>query len=425
MPNSLTAHRPYRTVPENAGRTSEELPIALLGLALLYAILSPLFRSIGPAALLPAAACVGAFALLYARRYFQLGLMLLAGIGLFWTLLSYTDLLHGGITRMFDRGAIAQQMFYTVFVVFLMPALMHYHARVAAGHPSWLRFELCILICAFLAQAWYALAGGFLVGLQGIGISQFMNADAIAAFIIARRWLFSGRMPHMAAIALAMLLMVTAASFQSFLVMFAGLALIAFPRLRQPITTAFLLLIILVPIAAMPFAAQIVLWEPNTGIRLVFWNEALERLWQSHFIGVGFGTETVRSNYEFAGKPVHISGAESGRLIFVGSHNAIVDAAYRMGIVGGLTLVIYIAAQFRKTIWPNGGKPSLMDCWAACALAMTLMANVSLASINFLFGTAFFLSWLAYRAGWHDRSANRAKPRRAAERRGQATRKPA
>jgi O-antigen ligase len=154
--------------------------------------------------------------------------------------------------------------------------------------------------------------------------------------------------------------------------------------------------LIAISIVAVPFADAIWQQDPNTGIRLFFWRDAISRIVQSYGIGQGFGTETIRPIYELSSGDVTIAGLDQEDFIMVGSHNAFIDAGYRMGLIGMTILVAYIVSLFRTMITVADDNRSF-DYFACALLFVILMVNVGLTSINFLFGASFVLGWLAFR----------------------------
>ena len=385
---------PHETTVE--GDEATDLPaLALAFVFLAYACLLPFLREYGTAGLAIPAACAASMGLIYGRRYLQVSLGLLAAVGAVYIGLSFAGYLHRDITLLFDRGAIFQQAFYTLVLVLLVPACAHYHSQVERDAPGWRGLETAILVLALATKLALGLSGMRLGGL-GLGISQLINADAIAAFIIVRRFGLDPERAGGLRWFVAALFLLTAGSFQSAIVGVFLVALLLFPNGARGLATGAIVGLVAVVLASLPFAREIWWWDFNTGVRLLFWQDVFERFLASDGLGVGFGTETIKPVYQVGIEEHVISGLEREGYLNIAAHNAYVDAFYRMGVFGGTVVVLYFATLFARTLSPLRA-PSAFDCWVASTLALSLMINVALASVAFIFGTGMLAGWLVHR----------------------------
>jgi hypothetical protein len=382
-------------------RRREEVNQALwLLIPFTYACLFGYVRNLGTVPLLVALSMLTAFGIGYGRRYLQTPLILLSCLAAVYIGLSYVGVLDRGITLMYSREAIPQQSAYAVMLPFVVAGFAAYHERVAAGNGAFLRLETTIFLIACAAKL-YDLAfpsayfGGE-VEREFAGITQLVNTMMILAFIFVRRILSADHVPWLTKLIAAFVLLATSSSAQAGIVLMMLLVLMILPKERLKLTAMFLCLFVVVPFVAAAFAQTIWKLDPNTGIRLFFWRDALGRLWESGGIGVGFGTETIRPVYGLNAADVTILDADDPGFIYVGSHNAFVDALYRMGVLGFLLLGGFVLRLFIRVVRGFVGN-TILDCWVTCALVTNLMVNVGLASINLFFGSAFLIGWLVYR----------------------------
>ncbi len=393
-PQQLTSAETAPSQQEHAQTSAGELLLAAL--MLFYACLFPWLRDAGVAALAVPAAATVALAFIYGRRYIQFSLILLAAIGMVYVALSWAGIMHRGITLLYQQSAIVQQAFYTVFLVALVPACAHIWSQIEQDRPGWRALEICVLIAALASKIALALSGQRTTDGSGFGISQLINADMIAVVIIAHLVVFNENRPALVRFLVAALLLLSAGSFQSVLVVSAMIALLALPQFGKMIAAGVFLGLFVVAFAAQFYAQAIWWWDYNTGIRLLFWRDVYERLLASWGTGVGFGTETIRPVYHIGIEEHVISGLERTGYIHVTAHNAYVDAFYRMGIFGGVALLVYVFAMFARTVDP-ARQSSGFDCWVFATLAISLMVNVALASVGFMIGTGLLMGWLVYR----------------------------
>lgn len=389
---------------ENVAHQARDRNQALwLFIPLFYACFFWQLRPLGAPALLVALGALVVSGFVYGRRYLSPALLVFSGLGLVYVLVSYLGLLGRGITLLFQPSAIAQQSAYALFLPFTVAAFAVYHEGVSQGRRAFVTLETGVLIMAIVAKLINsiapeqdALTGELLINYAGI--FQLVTPVALLAFVLVRRTLQSPRATQGTMVALAIILLVTSDSAQGNIAMGILVPLVLLPQAKRTITFCFLLLLMAIPLIAWPYAQEIWLTDPNTGIRLFFWHDALDRLWQSGGVGVGFGTETIRPLYALRTTDVTLSGIEDPNFILIGSHNAFIDAYYRMGVIGGGLLTIFVFGLFVKVVRGTIVQVSTMDCWVVCALAISLMVNVGLASFNFFFGSAFFLGWLMYRS---------------------------
>lgn len=366
----------------------------------LYACLFGYVRNLGTLPLLAALGLLAAFGITYGRRYMQVPLILLSFLAAVYVMLSYLGVLDRGITLMYSREAIPQQSAYAVVLPFVVAGFAAYHERVAARNAIFLRFETIVFLIACAAKlydfAYPASYFGAEAERQFAGIAQLVNNMMILAFIFVRRILYADHVSQASKLIAAFILLITSSSAQATIVLIMLLLLMVFPRERLKLTLMFLCFFVVVPFVAAAFAQIIWKIDPNTGIRLFFWRDALNRVWESGGIGVGFGTETIRPVYGLNAADVTILDVDDPGFIYVGSHNAFVDALYRMGALGFVLLSGFILKLFSRVARGFTGN-TIFDCWVTCALVTNLMVNVGLASINLFFGSAFLIGWLVYR----------------------------
>ncbi|MBW4330259.1 hypothetical protein KY084_05160 [Stakelama sp. CBK3Z-3] len=370
-----------------------EIQIGCFAVSFLYAIFFQETRALGAPGLAIAFACIIVIWLPMMRWYVQRPLWWLTALAALYTLISMIGWLHWN-TLLFDRSVIIQQASYAFLLPVMVPIFAYYHERVDRGDTAFLAFEKFLILICLIGKAYYA----YMIGsISGLGVIQLFNIESIFAFLIVRQ-IYGGGYCSKGMRALVVLLFVaTAGSFQSQLVAMFLLGGLIVPRLARAGLLVFIFGLVAISIAAVPFADAIWQLDPNTGIRLFFWHDAIERIIASYGVGQGFGTETIRPLYQLSSTDVSIAGIEQADFILVGSHNAFVDAGYRMGLLGGGILIWYIAGLFKKTA-AIASEGRTFDYFVCAMLFVVLMVNVGLASINFLFGAAFLIGWLAYRA---------------------------
>jgi hypothetical protein len=386
----------------NGGGRYDTAQLVLLLLPFGWACLFLISRPLGAPGLALALAPLVLVAFNAGRRYLVQPLLLFAVITAIYALLSYFGLLDQRLTLLFSPDAVFQQCAYGLFLAFAVAGFAFYHEGVAEGRPGFLRLEEIVFFLAVFSRLLsMAMANptaeiGLDLTASSSGLSQFVNGETFLGFIFVRRLLQTPRYSQPINVFVALCLLITAGSAQSRLALLPLLAMAITPSLRKPIAAWFIVSLFSLIIVAWPFAQEVWIADANTGIRLFFWHDAVQRFFESYGIGVGFGTETIRPVYDLKAADVTLQTIDSPGFILIGSHNAFIDALYRMGVLGFACLAYYVT----KTIWSvlRSVSADVFDCWVVCLVITVLVVNVGLVSFNFFFGSAFLLGWLTYRA---------------------------
>jgi hypothetical protein len=149
--------------------------------------------------------------------------------------------------------------------------------------------------------------------------------------------------------------------------------------------------------------------NPDKGIRVAFIADSFESLYDTNFLGIGYGTESVRWVYRFPGvadftfmpNPKTVSEDRLLELLSRGVHNSFVQAMLRTGLPGGLLLVCGFFASFPPANIPRAAQAhaSIMFIviFIACFVNPALESPVQLVGIGFVYG--YLLALRAYARG--------------------------
>jgi hypothetical protein len=143
--------------------------------------------------------------------------------------------------------------------------------------------------------------------------------------------------------------------------------------------------------------------DPNTGLRALFWRDTLDALGQSFGLGVGYGTEFVRSDFTEL-KHMAWSLAEEGDAgrLHISTHSTLYDIALRNGFAGVLLFLVWFFEQV------SGRGVAIRDRGLFASMgalfAVSSLVNPGLSSINFLFASAMCLAVMIIirRDGWYE-----------------------
>jgi hypothetical protein len=224
-----------------------------------------------------------------------------------------------------------------------------------------------------------------------------INNVVIGQFFILGRLFLPKDWSRLAAGTIILLVAVTTHFVQFKLIAAAAmLMLIGFPP-RSVLVGIMMLLVVSYGVEMINIPAAI-MENPNKGIRAAFIADTFRSLFDTHGIGIGYGTESVRWVYRFPGlpdftfmpNPATVSRERLLELLSRGVHNSFAQAMLRTGIPGIVLLTCAFFAAF-----PPRGLSRRMQCHAcmlflmifvACFVNPALESPVQLVGIGFVYG---------------------------------------
>ncbi|TPG38251.1 hypothetical protein EAH79_16360 [Sphingomonas koreensis] len=142
-------------------------------------------------------------------------------------------------------------------------------------------------------------------------------------------------------------------------------------------------------VVATQYAAPLMSIDPNTGIRAAFWEGSLEAFGETKGLGVGFGTEGIRSSYYFKYAAWKIDDS-SDKYILTGLHNSVFNAGFRMGLLGFIAPILMIVGLF------PGRRATGAAYWLFILMLFDISINVAVESTSFGLGLSFLMAYLMF-----------------------------
>lgn len=370
--------------------------VPLLLLIFGYAIFFAQLRSLGVLPLaVTAAAGVGIY-VLAGVRLTNFHLLIFGIVGAAYVFLSLAFNMGEDITLLYIPDAIPQQAAYVLLLFFFIPAMQFFCEQIRAGNRTYINLERVIFAGCILSIVSYHLLNPRLTGLLPT-VMTLTNVNMIFLFILFRN--IAERFSQLGWVSKAGLFIIPllTSSIQSLISSTAFLVFALVRRVRVPASIIIILVFFVSPIVLTPYGDYIYNEvDANSGVRIWIWGEVFTRVTQSGFIGVGFGSETIPPYFLHEGGQFILRAQESDSFVHIGSHNAFLDAYYRMGILGVGVLLSYIALLVMPFFRRKEGRTAY-DNWVIATLILTMSVNVALASFNFFFGTCLLIGWLEAR----------------------------
>ncbi len=357
-----------------------------------YAAFFSILRPLGTPLLLAVMFSILSIFILIRGRYMNLWLLFYAAIAAVFVVLSYSVDLYTGVTAMYIPAAIPQQSAYAFVLVITVPVFSYFIEQLQAERRAYVLLERGLFLLCIIAILWTELASSR-PGVPVFAIGTLTNVHVFVLFILYRNlseflrtstgvWVFG-----------ALLVPVIAASLQSLLVAAYYMVLAGVGRLRIVVVLSSIALLLLVPFVLSQFGDEIYRIDANTGVRAWIWEIVFDRVAQTNFVGVGFGTELVPPYFLVDGSQFVLRATSSDSFVHIGAHNAILDTYYRMGLAGVGIILLYLGRLIGTFLGRHHWR-DLFGYWVVFTLVLTLSVNVALVSYNFFFGTCLLLAWL-------------------------------
>ncbi len=357
---------------------------------LLYAFTWPLSRNLGEGPFVLTVILSATYCLVYRR--WVLGWPYVALLAVYlaycvfsvlnWLPLSWTDDRYVDIIPQQMSSYIALPFFTAAF----FDVMSDYHRRgklqvvlLPVLLVGWLGFGWCIGAAVGQTQAY--------TRVTDLSDAMFIRWSIIA-FLLARFPIPLGR-----GLTLIVIMAAFADDSQTQITVLLMLGLLIFPYKRTVSYTFVAILAVAISIAPSYWSW---IWEHdrNDGIRAVFWRDAMRAVNETHFLGVGFGTQSVQ--YNFADFAAFALQGDKSKVRLIGLHNSFYQSLFRCGILGLGCVVAWTAWLFGK-IRHNGYL--VVQCWLASAVVLSMCVNPSLESTIFVYGNAFAIALLLTLAG--------------------------
>jgi hypothetical protein len=131
--------------------------------------------------------------------------------------------------------------------------------------------------------------------------------------------------------------------------------------------------------------------DENLPIRIIFLLDAIKGFYQSYFLGVGFGTESITNNY-YEYNIYSIYNEFDNKLVFMSPHNSFATILFRTGIIGFCFFIYLFYSLYKEIYIQNDKKTISLKSSAFLCVLILIFFNPGFESFEYLFSIALFFS---------------------------------
>lgn len=275
---------------------------------------------------------------------------------------SLAGIFSGG--QFYSRNMIVRESIQYFVFILLFPPFLASCKNIVPLHSRRLYFLLG-LIPLIIAHRFLWEKENISRGFEMYGVLS--DTMAIQAFLTIISFVFI-RSKLVRVLVLASLFLIIGAQTNQLILFFAILvSIFEFPLLGMiSVIVCMIGALSAVPLLDQGQIGRIFLLDPDTAVRINFWQNAIDRIARSHFFGIGFGEgwHRVDALYGISSKIF-----SDPTLVFVtANHNSFIDITLRLGILGLATFIWVLASA-----WPRGQSRKQM------ALSSIIFVSVVLA----------------------------------------------
>ncbi|MBT8765792.1 hypothetical protein [Metapseudomonas boanensis] len=312
-------------------------------------------------------------------------------ISLCYAVLSVFNVFPSVWTRYFQISAIPQQALFayaipTTFLV--MTFYFKERIKAADGRRGLANLFLLWVVMNYLDMLTSdAFSFKGLVSISGLGNVPALVIAATSLYLSTIKT--PGKRVGLLLVFLAMSFMSPFSQNKIYALIFAGMWL--FPRY------AFWMLVALISSSVLLYAStvgsplSVAFIDANLAVRLVLLRDALEGIVGSNFIGVGFGTESIRNYYLVFDSPVFANEEEAG-FIHLSVHNSFAAIPFRVGLVGFIALLVFLWQTLMKVKADGPLNEKALKCSLFAAFFIVSFQNPAIESYAYLYGVCMYLS---------------------------------
>lgn len=321
-------------------------------------------------------------------------LLALSALTLFYAALSALHALPVTWTRFHDVTAIPQQILFAFFLpasLFIYYKLLEPALACEKYRKALARYFFSLWVITKLLTA--VLDNNFSLS-SVLSLSGLSNQSALAIISIALM-LTTIKKPVLRVPFLAIFLALSLMSPFSQNLFFATLfiAIWTIPSKSTEITLSFLITSIAFYIYLsssnnLGFAQQI---DTNLMVRLVLILDALDGLVSSGFLGVGFGTESIKNFYMAFDNPIFFDESTAG-FLHLAVHNSFATIFFRLGFLGGAIFLLFTLGLLIGALKIEKHRDRALALSGFSAFFMVTFLNPALESFFYLNAVALYIS---------------------------------
>jgi hypothetical protein len=298
-------------------------------------------------------------------------------IGIGYIAISYLNALPDSWTQLYQRHAIFQQAFWIFAIIpFVMAHYRFWHETISSGKTP------IVMLTLFIVSTLTILLSPNKAG-EMLRVTNLTNAAIFFQLTLSHFLIGGERTPlrNIALFALTPVLVLFASNVQPVLALIALMAFALTPWLKLTLWTIVGALLA-APVAVQFVSAHDVLqYDSNSAIRVLFWQDGMSAFLQSYGIGIGFGKEIVTNFYQIFNREQW----SYSEWIWGNIHNSILSNFARLGLLGGLSFCAFLLLDAAPR-WRVDSPTARHLCFVFILPLLSMSVNPGLESPFFLVG---------------------------------------
>lgn len=359
------------------------IPVAI------YAMTFPMLRPLNEWPLLSVVVAAAGSSLLLQRviaRPAQWALIVFSSL---WLVLSLTRSLPSGWTRYFDAYAAVRHWVWLLLVPLF----------VTAFYALWARYGRLIIRHALLVTVAYFIVSRLAMWVSGVEKSVMfsiygVNNTTLPILFLLILFLFRRQRAWFIDLAFGLIILALCTSSTNRIIALSALAIRFVPIPRMvPLGLACVLALALS--LAPHFALEVFRLDGNSGVRAVMWGDSAAAVAETHGLGVGYGTEYIKNQFESIQQGWTLRSETSDDRLFVSTHSAFYDVLLRTGLIGAALLVLWMFSYLRipHTL---GKREARILATTVCMIYTAISFNPGLISIDVIVAISMALAYVEF-----------------------------
>ena len=296
-------------------------------------------------------------------------------------------------TRLYDITAIPQQALFSYTFPFLLIALVTFFKQEGINGPR----RKNISIYFFLLWIYTKIVNFSmnpdatlfdLISISGLGNTTALISTALALYLST----INSKLAIATLVVGFLSLSIMSIFSQNYIYGFFALLIWLLPRQSMNIFLALLFCAFTFYLIFIFTPTSVYFIDANLTVRLVLLKDALEGFYQSNLIGVGFGTEGIKNQYNYRLFDEFFYDENKEGFIHLAVHNSYATILFRTGLIGFTLFALFLLKTYRKVRYIKNKTTQTIMLMMLGGFFLVTYLNPALESFVYLYGSILYIS---------------------------------